>query len=95
MLKKLLMVALVSAVSLGAQASDAARDAARQVVELKDGTALYVFEDGKMGMEDRYGRAMRMNQKTVMETRDGRKISMHGDEVMRVDSLLQQGHGGG
>jgi len=46
-------------------------------------------------MEDKYGRPTRMKKDTVMETKDGQKIIMHGDEVMRLDGLLKQGHQGG
>ena len=95
MLKKLLMVAAMSALTATAFADDAARAAAKQVIEMKDGSTVYIFKDGKMAMEDKVGRAMRMKKDTVMETKDGQKIIMHGDEVMRLDSLLKQGHGGG
>lgn len=95
MLKKMLMVALMSAVSVTAFASDEARAAAKQVIELKDGSTVYIFKDGKMGMEDKVGRAVRMKPDTVMETKDGQKIIMHGDEVMRLDSLLHKNHQGG
>jgi hypothetical protein len=94
MMKKMLMVAIMSAVSVSAFASDEARAAAQQVIELKDGSTVYIFKDGKMGMEDKYGRATRMKKDTVMETKDGQKIIMHGDEVMRLDNLLHQGHRG-
>ena len=67
--------------------------AAKEVIELKDGSTVYIFKDGKMAMEDKYGRATRMKKETVMETKDGRKIIMHGDEVMRLDSLLRHGDG--
>ena len=89
MMKKMLMVALMSAVSVTAFASDAARAAAKQVIELKDGSTVYIFKDGKMGMEDKMGRAVRMKHGEVMETKDGQKIMMHGDEVMRLDSILR------
>ncbi|ABM42860.1 conserved hypothetical protein [Acidovorax sp. JS42] len=95
MLKKMLMVAIMSAISVTAFASDAARDAAKQTIELKDGSTLYIFKDGKMSMEDKYGRAKQMKKDTVMETKDGQKIMMHKDEVMRLDSLLKKGHEGG
>lgn len=95
MWKKLLMVAALSAFSLTSLASDEARAAAKQVIELKDGSTLYIFKDGKMGMEDKYGRATRMKPDTVMETKDGQRIIMHGDEVMRLERLLQpEGHRG-
>lgn len=95
MLKKLLMVVAMSAVTVTAFAGDAARAEAKQVIDLKDGSTVYILKDGKMAMEDKYGKATRMKKDTVMETKDGRKIIMHGDEVMRLDSLLKQGHGSG
>lgn len=95
MFKKLLMVAAMSALTATAFADDAARATAKQVIEMKDSSTVYIFKDGKMAMEDKVGRAMRMKKDTVMETKDGQKIIMHGDEVMRLDSLLKQGHGGG
>lgn len=66
-----------------------ARAAAKQVIELKDGSTLYIFKDGKMAMEDKLGRTVNMKKDTVMETKDGRKIIMHGDEVMRLERLLR------
>ena len=33
----------------------------------------YIFKDGKMGMEDKLGRAVRMKQGQVMEAKDGQK----------------------
>ena len=95
MLKKMLMVVAISAVSVTAFASDAARAEAKQVIDLKDGSTVYIFKDGKMAMEDKLGRAVRMKQDTVMETKDGQKIMMHGDEVMRLDSLLKKDYGTG
>ncbi|KFB74125.1 MAG: Copper resistance protein K [Candidatus Accumulibacter phosphatis] len=34
-------------------------------------------------------------QGKVMETTDGQKIIMHGDEVSRLSSLLNENHKGG
>lgn len=92
MLKSLLLVVAMSAVAGSALADDAARAAAQKVIALKDGSTIYIFKDGKMAMEDKYGRATRMKKGVVMETKDGQKIMMHGDEVMRLDSLLKAGH---
>ena len=58
-------------------------------IPMKDGSTVYIFKDGKMGMEDKMGRAVRMKHGEVMETKDGQKIMMHGDEVMRLDSILR------
>jgi len=93
MLKKLLMVIAMSAVTATAFAVDAAQ--VEKSIELKDGSTVYIFKDGKMGMEDKLGRAVRMKKDTVMEAKDGQKIIMHGDEVMRLDSLLHKDHRGG
>ncbi|AXK38789.1 periplasmic Cu(I)/Cu(II)-binding protein CopK [Crenobacter cavernae] len=94
MLKKLLMIAALGAVAAPAFAHDAARAAAQQIIELKDGATLYVFKDGKMSMENKLGRAFRMKPGEVMETKDGQKLMMVGDEVMRLESLLKEGHQG-
>jgi hypothetical protein len=48
-----------------------------------------------MAMEDRYGRATRMAPGVTMETNDGQKITMRGDEVARLGSLIVEGHFGG
>lgn len=95
MLKKMLMVVAMSTVAVSAFANDAARAEAKQVIDLKDGSTVYVFKNGKMAMENRYGHATRMEQNTAMEAKDGQKIMMHGDEVARLDSLLRRGHEGG
>lgn len=90
MLKKTLVVVAMSAVAVTAFANDYARREAKQVVELKDGSTVYVFDGGKMAMESKYGRAERMDPGSTMETKDGQKITMVGDEVARLNSLLRQ-----
>lgn len=95
MLKNLLMIAAVSLAASSSLADDAARAAAQKTIELKDGSTLYIFKDGKMSMADKFGRPMRMKKGVVMETKDGEKIIMHGDEVARLESLTRQGHQNG
>ena len=90
MLKKTLVLIAMSAVAVSAFANDYARREAKQVVELKDGSTVYVFDSGKMAMESKYGRAVRMDPGMVMETKDGQKITMVGDEVARLSVLLWQ-----
>ena len=87
------MVAALGIATTSAFAVDV--DQVEKSIPMKDGSTVYIFKDGKMGMEDKYGRAMRMKKDTVMEAKDGQKIIMHGDEVMRLDSLLKKGHEGG
>jgi hypothetical protein len=66
---------------------------ASQVEELhllKDGSTVYVFKDGKMGMENRFGIPASMPEGVRMETKNGQAIVMKGDEVWRVHALLNQ-----
>lgn len=85
MFKKILIVAASSVVALSAFAVDTGN--VQKAIPLKDGSTVYIFKDGKMGMEDKVGRATRMKPGQVMETKDGQKLIMIGDEVMRVESL--------
>jgi len=62
-------------------------DGVERVIELKDGSAVYVFPNGRMGMESSYGHPSRMKSGEVMHTRDGQELIMIGDEVSRVESL--------
>ena len=55
-----------------------------EIHTLKDGSTLYVFSDGKMGMENRFGRVLSMREGQAMETADGRSIVMKGNEVWRA-----------
>lgn len=63
-------------------------------VQLKGGATVHQFQDGKMAMEDKYGRAVRMNEGEVMETTDGKTITMKGDEVARLYISLVTKNGG-
>ncbi|MDP3511352.1 MAG: CopK family periplasmic copper-binding protein [Sulfuritalea sp.] len=93
---KLVKLALIAVLSTAgattAFAHDAARAEAKQMIELKNGSTLYVFKDGKMALEDRYGRATRIGLGAVVEAKDGRQIKMESDEVGRLDSLINEGH---
>ena len=40
-----------------------------------------------MGMENQYGKPVSMKPGHVMETVDGRKVIMVGNELMRVETL--------
>lgn len=85
MFNKILIVAASSVVALSAFAVDTGN--VQKSIPLKDGSTVYIFKDGKMGMEDKVGRATRMKPGQIMETKDGQKLIMVGDEVMRVESL--------
>lgn len=91
---KLALIAVLStAGATTAFAHDAASAEAQQKIDLKDGSTLYIFKDGKMAVEDRYGYATRVGRGAVLETRDGQKITTQSDEVARLHSLIIEGHG--
>ena len=86
MFKKLAVAAATSMIALSAFAVD--KGDVKQAIPLKDGSTVYVFKDGKMGMEDKLGRPALMRPGHAMDTKDGKKIIMIGNEVMRVESVL-------
>ena len=90
----LLVIATLTAsvVAIPANARDALPLATQQTLNLKDGATLYVFKDGKMAKEDRFGRAVYLQPGEVLELADGRKITAVGNEVARLDILLNNGH---
>ena len=61
-----------------------------QEVVLKDGTMVLIFEDGKMSMRDAQGRSFSMKDGVRMEARDGRIITMKGNEVWRLTRREQE-----
>ena len=93
--KSLLIAALATAfagVAVPALAHDAARQAAAQIVNLKDGSALYVFKDGKMAKADKFEHAVHLKEGEVLEAVDGKKLTATSNEVARLDMLLSEGH---
>lgn len=86
MFKKILVAAASSLFALSAFAGNEYQ--MEKCVELKDGSTVHLFKGGKMGMESKSGRAVSMEPGHVMETRDGKKVVMNGNEVSRVDEWL-------
>ncbi|WP_075791976.1 CopK family periplasmic copper-binding protein [Massilia putida] len=85
-MKKLIATAVLATVSATVFAFGL--DGVKQSIPLKEGSTVHVFENGKMAMEDKFGRAVYMADGEVMETNDGQKITMHGNEVARLYLLL-------
>lgn len=90
MFKKLFVVVAMSAAAASAFSADETK--VEKSIELKNGSTVYIFKDGKMGMEDKLGRVVSMKAGNVMETKDGKKIVMTGNELWRVDELLHKDH---
>lgn len=84
MYKKVLIAGAASVFALSAFASDMKN--VKESYSLKDDSTVHVFNDGKMGMEDQFGRGMLMEEGHVMETKDGQKIVMKGNEFWRVEN---------
>ena len=92
MLKKtLLVVALSALTTLAIAADDNARSAAKQVIDLQDGSTAYVFANGKMAVENKFGHAVVTKPGTILQTADRGTITMAGDEVGYLNSLLSMG----
>lgn len=91
MFKKILVVVASSMVVLSAFAVDASK--VEKSIELKDGSTVYLFKDGKMAMETKLGKVVRMKEGHVMETKDGQRVVMFGDEVARLETVLKPAGG--
>lgn len=87
-MKKLITAAVFALVSSSVFAIDTGD--VKQSIPLKDGATLHVFTDGKMAMEDAYGREASMQDGATMETKAGDKITMRGNEMARLGFLLQK-----
>ena len=86
MFKKTLVAAACSIVALSAFAVDSSQ--VEKSIELKDGSTVYLFKDGKMGMETKVGQVTRMKPGQVMDGKDGQRYIMIGDEVARLEEVL-------
>ena len=75
--------------------SKAARTDVEISVQLTDGSTVHVFGDGKMAMEDKFGRTAYMEPGHAMQTTDGKTITMNGNEVARLEQLLNANRIGG
>lgn len=87
-MKRILAIVLAgtSAMAIAAGHPDADKQ-----YELKDGSTVYVYKDGKMAMEDKLGRPMSMKQGSKMELKDGNVIEMRGNEIWRRDWAKPRG----
>lgn len=85
-------IVITAGASVPAFAGHSAVDAAEKVLALDDGSTLYVFKDGKMAKEDRFGRAASINSGDVLRSVDGKMIRTVGNETARLDFLLRMDH---
>lgn len=62
-------------------------------IPLKDGSIVHQFKNGKMAMEDKYGRPTRMNVGESMTAADGTIIKMNSDEVALLSTVIRDHNG--
>lgn len=86
MLTKIVTVAATALIATSAFAADQSN--VEKTYEMKDSSTLYVFKDGKMAMENTHGRVVSMKEGHPMETKDGQKLMMKGNEIWRLESAL-------
>ena len=90
-MNKSILIFIASAmIALPAFAVDASK--VEKSIELKNGSTVYIFKDGKMAMEDKVGRVVSMKSGQVMETKDGQKIIMVGNELSKLEPILHGDH---
>ncbi len=80
-MRTLIACAATMAALLAAPASHAYM--LRDVVPLKNGWTILVFDDGKMSARDDRGRVRSVWPGTVLQTTDGRTVEMRGNETWR------------
>ena len=88
MRKSLIAAAVVSVLSLPALAEVYPVPDSWQIterIELKNGMFLNLYRDGKMAMENTFGQSVHMPAGQAMQARDGRSITMNGNETIRVE----------
>lgn len=85
------LIALLIAAPLAAFANDGEIATS---TPMKDGTILHLFKDGKMAMEDTFGRPSRMDPGVKMTTANGTVITMVGDEVAKLSRVLKAHYAG-
>ncbi len=83
MFKKVAIAAATGLFALSANAADT--DKPEKSIMLKDGSTVHMYKDGKMAMESKHGRPQHMKEGQVMETKDGQKIMMKGNEMWRLE----------
>ena len=63
-----------------------------KVISLKDGSALHEYRDGKMALENPYGRAVSKPVGQVVTATDGTTITISSNELGRLSQELRIHH---
>ena len=92
MFKKSMILVAVLAATGAAMAVDLQK--VSKALPMQDGSTVYIFKDGKMVMEDKLGRTVGMKAGHVMETKDGQRIIMVGNELARLEMIKADERGG-
>lgn len=92
MMKKMLVVIALSALSVTAFADErTARADAQQTIELQNGSTLYIYKGGKGAVETKFGKVdEKVKSGSVLVGKDGKEYVLRGDEVARLDFWLRK-----
>jgi hypothetical protein len=71
-----------AATALGIEPKDYERS-----IELKNGGTVYIFKDGRMAYEDRFGHPVRVKTGEMVETKSGEKLTVRSDDEGRLLQL--------
>lgn len=83
MFEKIALAAAAGLFAMSVYAADTPKP--ERSIALKDGSTVHIYKDGKMAMEDKHGRPQHMKEGHAMETKDGQKIMMKGNEMWRME----------
>ena len=61
-----------------------------QLIPLQNGFTLHKYEDGKMALENPYGRPMLAQDGQALQAADGSTITMVGNEVARLSAEMRR-----
>ena len=62
-------------------------------IPLQDGSIVHQFKNGKMAMEDKYGRPSRVTVGTSLTAADGSSVVMNSDEVALLSMVIGRHYG--
>lgn len=84
------IMVLLSAIFVG-MAGYAAEESSDNPLSLKDGSHLYISDDGAMRMVDKNGKPIEMKDGVEMELKDGTLIMMQNKKIWRHEHRKHKG----
>lgn len=92
MIQSILIFTTSFALLTSAFAMHEVRSEAKHVIALQGDETLYIFEDGLMAKESKFGAPIYLNAGETVQAMDGQKIDIRGNEIARLSILLERNH---